>query len=126
MFETFFKIIKFGSTGLLGMGIDFGTTWLCKEKLKLNKYLASSIGFVLAIINNYIINRIWTFKSANPHWQQEFGKFFLFGVIGLFLNNGFVYLFHQKLKWNFYMAKLAATIIVFLWNFYTNYYLNFR
>lgn len=126
MSETFLKIIKFGITGSAGMVIDFGATWICKEKLKWNKYLSNSIGFVLAVINNYIINRNWTFKSNNPQWQSEFEKFFLFSVIGLLLNNIFVWLFHQKLKWNFYAAKLAATVIVFIWNFCSNYYFNFR
>ena len=40
------------------MIVDFGMTWLCKEKLRWNKYLSNSIGFVLAATNNYIWNRL--------------------------------------------------------------------
>jgi putative flippase GtrA len=47
--DLFFRIIKFGLTGLLGMAIDFGATWLCKEKIKINKYIANAIGFTLAV-----------------------------------------------------------------------------
>lgn len=126
MLEKFFTVLRFGITGSMGMAIDFGITWFCKEKLKWNKYLANSTGFVIAVINNYIINRIWTFKSTNPNWEVEFEKYFLFSLIGLLLNNSFVYLFHQKLKWNFYASKLAASALVFIWNFSSNYFLNFR
>lgn len=126
MNETLIKIFRFGVTGVSGMIVDFGATWLCKEKLKLNKYVSNSIGFALAVINNYIINRNWTFESRNPEWFPEFEKFFLFALIGLALNNLFLYLFHQRMKWNFYLAKLMATGLVFIWNFCTNYFFNFK
>ena len=39
------KFIKFLIVGVSGLIIDFGLTYLCKEKIKLNKYLSNSIGF---------------------------------------------------------------------------------
>ena len=47
MYAFIVKMIKFGLVGLMGMVIDFGITWLCKEKLKWNKYVANSCGFTL-------------------------------------------------------------------------------
>lgn len=126
MINTFWKIIKFGVTGTVGMLIDFGVTWLCREKLKWNKYIANTTGFSLAATNNFIINRNWTFKSVNPNWHLEFEKFLVFSLIGLALNNLFIFIFNDKLKLNFYVSKLAATVLVFVWNFMSNYYFNFR
>lgn len=126
MLQLFLKIIKFGLAGTVGIFIDFGITWLCKEKLRWNKYLSNVIGFSLAVVNNYILNRIWTFKSTNPRWEAEFGRFVLLSLIGLGLNNLFLYLFHQKLKMNFYAGKLVATLIVFVWNFTSNLVFNFH
>ena len=108
------------------MVIDFGTTWFCREKLKWNKYLANTIGFTLAAINNFIINRLWTFKSINPNWHVEFGKFVLFSLVGLGLNNLVVFILHGRYKVNFYVSKVIATLLVFAWNFTTNYYFNFK
>jgi len=48
------KFLKFCLIGLSGMLIDFGTTWLLKEKLRINKYFANSTGFILAATSNYI------------------------------------------------------------------------
>lgn len=126
MTGTFWKIIRFGITGASGMVIDFGITWVCREKLKWNKYIANSTGFTIAAINNFIFNRIWTFRSNNPDWTPEFGKFMAFSLAGLLLNNLFVYIFHKRLNQNFYLSKLVATLLVFLWNFTMNYYFNFR
>ena len=42
------KFVKFCVVGFSGMVVDFGVTWLCKEKLHWNKYLSNSLGFVLA------------------------------------------------------------------------------
>ena len=53
-----FKLIKFILVGFTGLFIDFGLTFFCKEKLNLNKYISNSIGFVLAALSNYFINRI--------------------------------------------------------------------
>ena len=126
MTAIFWKIIKFGVAGAMGMLIDFGTTWLCREKLRWNKYIANSTGFTIAAINNYMINRLWTFQSTNPNWQSELVKFLLFSLVGLALNNLFVFLLHSRFKMNFYLGKLVATLLVFAWNFTSNYFFNFK
>ena len=125
--EIFFRIIKFGLTGLLGMAIDFGATWLFKEKIKINKYIANAIGFSIAVTNNYFINRIWTFESTNPHLGTEFTKFVFVSLVGLGLNTYIIYLFHQRKNGvNFYLAKFFAIVIVFIWNFLANWLFTFR
>jgi len=125
--ELFFRILKFGVTGLLGMAIDFGVTWLCKEKIKINKYVANALGFIFAVTNNYLINRVWTFQSTNIHWGTEFSKFIVVSIIGLALNTVIIYLFHQRKNGtNFYVAKFFAIAIVFIWNFIANLMFTFR
>ncbi|HNP22427.1 MAG TPA: GtrA family protein [Panacibacter sp.] len=123
--ELVLKILKFGITGLSGMVVDFGATWLGRERLKWNQYFANSCGFTLAVINNYIINRFWTFESKEA-WMPEFGRFVLFSTVGLALNNLLLYVFHEKLKLNFYLAKAIAIGCVFIWNFVVNYEFNFH
>lgn len=119
------KFLKFCIVGFSGMVVDFGFTWLCKEKFKWNKYVSNSIGFVLAATNNYIWNRWWTFQSDNANIPIEYGKFLVISVIGLGLNNLVVYLMHEKLKLNFYLAKLIAIGVVTVWNFVMNYRFTF-
>ena len=126
MWVIFFNAVKFGAVGILGMFIDFLFTWIGKEKLKLNKFLANAIGFVVAVCSNYLLNRIWTFASRNPQVFQQFLQFLAVSTIGLALNMLFLYLLHEKLKLNFYLSKLFAIALVFTWNFTANYLFTFK
>lgn len=119
------KLIKFCVVGFSGMIVDFGLTWLCKEKLKFNKYVSNSIGFIVAATNNYIWNRLWTFGSVSQEISREYLSFILISAVGLLLNNLFIYLFNDRLKWNFYLSKVFAIGLVTLWNFFLNYFVTF-
>lgn len=128
MIETGFilKFIKFCLVGGSGLIVDFGVTYLCKEIAKLNKYISNSLGFIVAATTNFILNRIWTFSSQSPDIMKQYGLFFLFSLIGLCLNNGIIYLLHGKGKLNFYLSKLIAIGVVTFWNFFMNYFFNFK
>ena len=123
---SFIKLFKFGVVGFSGMLIDFGITYLCKEKLKINKYIANMLGFTLAVINNFILNRIWTFNSVSQNWQEEFLRFLLFSLSGLAVNTFLVYILNGRFKVNFYLAKAIAIICVFFWNYSLNAMFNFK
>ena len=124
--DLLWKFLKFGVVGFSGVFVDFGITWLCREKIKLNQYLANSTGFLCAVISNYILNRIWTFHSQDPSVMMQFSKFLLASVIGLAINNGIIYMLNERGKVNFYVAKLVATGVVTLWNFWANYTFTFN
>lgn len=126
MSELFIKFIKFGIVGASGVGVDFGITWLCKEKLRLNKYVANSTGFLCAVVSNYVLNRVWTFNSQDPAVAMQFSKFLLASLIGLGINNGIIYLLNERLGVKFYTSKLIATGVVTLWNFWANYTFTFH
>jgi putative flippase GtrA len=120
------KFLKFCVVGFSGVIIDFGTTWLLKERARVNKYVANSIGFVLAASSNYFFNRIWTFESSDPGIAAQYFYFLLIAVIGLGINNLIIYILNERLKYNFYFSKLIATVVVTLWNFLMNLYLTFN
>ena len=120
------KFLKFGVVGFSGVFVDFGITWLFKEKVKLNKYLSNAIGFVCAATSNYILNRIWTFESENAEIATEYGKFMLVSVIGLGINSLTLYILTDKFKWNFYLSKIFAIGMATLWNFFANLLFTFK
>lgn len=114
------KFIKFGIVGCSGMLIDFGTTYLCKEVLKLNKYISNGIGFILAATSNYFMNRTWTFESHKEEIGVQYLQFMVVSIVGLGINSLVLYLLTDKLKWNFYFSKLIAIAITTIWNFFAN------
>jgi putative flippase GtrA len=120
------QMMRFGAVGATGMAIDFAATWLCKEKLQMNKFAANSIGFCLAVINNYLLNRWWTFESHDEQVTLQFGKFIFVSIIGLALNNLLLYIFTNRLRFHFYRSKLAVIGLVFFWNYFANTFITFR
>ena len=107
------------------MCIDFSTTWLLKEKVKINPYIANSCGFVLAASSNYLLNRLWTFTSHNPEIVREYFSFFIIALVGLGLNNLTIWILIKKYHLNFYFSKLIAIFIVTIWNFGMNFLFTF-
>jgi len=120
------RIIKFGLVGVSGMAIDFSVTWLCKEKLHLNKYISNSAGFCCAVTNNFLLNRYWTFGYAAHPFAIQFATFVLVSVAGLLINNLFLYLLSKYINTNFYLIKLAVTGLVFFWNYGINFLFTFN
>lgn len=118
--ELFLKFLKFGTVGAWGAVVDFGLTYFLKEKIGLNKFAANSTGFLTAVASNYILNRIWTFHSADPAVAVQFSKFLGIALVGLAINNGIIYLLNEKRDKNFWFAKAVATGTVMLWNFWAN------
>ena len=107
------------------MLVDFGLTYLLKEKIKIHKYVANACGFMMAASTNYILNRIWTFHSKNPQIMLEYGHFIFISFIGLGINSLILWILVSKYNKNFYLAKLFAIALTTLWNFAANLYFTF-
>lgn len=118
--DTLLKFIKFGAVGISGIFVDFGVTYLCKEILKIPKYISNAIGFTLAASTNYILNRVWTFQSQNPEIAVEYIKFFVVSLIGLGINTLVLWTLVSKFKRHFYLSKLFAIAVTMIWNFLAN------
>ena len=120
------RFIKFGMVGLLGMAIDFSITWFFKEKLRVNKYIANSLGFSVAVINNFLLNRYWTFENTSNPIAGQLTKFALVSITGLLINNTLLYLLLKGNKRNFYFIKLVVIGLVFFWNYFLNLLFTFK
>lgn len=125
LYDIVLKFLKFGVVGFSGVFVDFGFTYIFKEWIKLNEFIANSIGFIIAATTNYVLNRIWTFQSQNPDIGKEFTEFFIISIIGLGINNSVLYFMIKRFNLNFYISKLFAIGITTIWNFFANYLYTF-
>ena len=92
MILTFKQFIKFGIVGVSGTIIDLGILniliFISDHASGAWFPLFKGTSTALAIVNSYIWNRKWTFKSQNDAKVIEFGNFFIISVIGLGINVG--------------------------------------
>lgn len=126
MYESLFTILKFGLVGASGVAVDFGVTWLLKEKAGMHKYAANSLGFMAAASNNYIWNRLWTFDNHDPDVAVQYLVFILVSLGGLLFNNAALWFFHEKRKMPFYTSKILAVFVAMFWNYFGYKFLAFR
>jgi putative flippase GtrA len=114
------KFIRFCIVGFLSFIVDFSLTYICKEKLHWNKYIANTTGFLTSSIVNFVLNRIWAFNSKDEQMTKQAVLFAISTVAGLVLGNGMVYLFADLLGIHFYIAKLISIAVMMIWNFTFN------
>ncbi|MBP5677906.1 MAG: GtrA family protein [Bacteroidales bacterium] len=125
------KFLKFGVVGASGMVVHGGVLYLMKEVVNLNPFVANTIGFICAATTNYILNRIWTFRSHENQVAVEYLKFILVSIIGLGINNGTLWLGGKMLPdwnddWRFYILWVFAVGVTTLWNFFGNLIFTFK
>src|SRR5215831_18089612 len=99
---NFSRLFKFGLVGLSGLLIDFSITYLLKEKVLINKYIANATGFSCAVISNFLLNKYWTFNSvSNKLISNQFFLFAIISVMGLCINSSVIMLLIKKMNIRF-------------------------
>ncbi|MFN7240712.1 MAG: GtrA family protein, partial [Chitinophagales bacterium] len=108
--DFIYRILKFGTVGFFCFFIDFGLTYVFKEKLKFNKFTANTIGFLTSAVVNFTLNRMWTFESSSHDIEMQFVKFISIASFALILNSVIIYLLNVKIRFNFYISKLTMPL----------------
>jgi putative flippase GtrA len=114
------QFVKFGIVGTSGVVIDWSAFYIFNHYLGVFYLTSKVLSFSLAVINSYIWNRRWTFRSENPRKAKEFTKFILAASVGLGLNTLIFYISVQKFHLSYFPSLLIATAIVTFWNFTIN------
>ena len=86
---------------------------------------ASGLAFAVAVVNNYLLNRWWTFRSSGT-MGPEFLKFLVVSIAGLVLNEVVFYAFRAQLHVNVLVSQLLAIACVLPFNFADNKLWSFR
>lgn len=81
-------------------------------------YLSTASAFIAGLLVNYILSKAFVFPgSAIKNKTIEFLIYFIIGLIGLGLTELIMYIFASQLDLSHMAIKIAATVIVFFWNF---------
>lgn len=121
------RLIRFAAVGGVGTLIDFGGLILLKG-IGLPTLMANTLSYSMGIVNNYALNRLWTFPdSRSKPAMTQFAQFAMISLLGLAFNNLLVLLLEAPLgrlfgtpNSGYVFAKVFATVLVMLWNFVAN------
>jgi putative flippase GtrA len=125
---AYLEFLKFSVVGLTGTTVDFGIYAILTRVLGVYYILATAISVFIAIINNFLLNKYWTFKKGQSgRGGSEYVKFFVVSIINYFINIGITYVMveysHAELifgTYNDFFAKVVAIGIVLFSNYFGN------
>jgi putative flippase GtrA len=79
------QFLKFIITGTISNFIAYIFFVVLIYIFHINYKIATSILFLVFLLNNFTLNRFWTFK-ANSNYKLSFSIFLFFYIVGYFIN----------------------------------------
>lgn len=115
--KTFFR---YSIVGALGTAIDIGSLYVFVEFFHVPVLLAAAFSFLLAALNNFALNKMWTFRVKSKNNRKLFIKFMVVSLIGFALTELFMIVFIELFSLWYLFAKALTSLIVLVWNFLGN------
>jgi dolichyl-phosphate beta-glucosyltransferase len=118
--KEFVVFVKYSAVGMTGTALDVGSLYVFVDLLHIPVLLAAAMSFTLAVVNNFILNKFWTFRNATRNVRKQFIKFVIVSVVGLVLTEICMALFVFLLGIWYIASKLVTSVVVLTWNFLAN------
>jgi putative flippase GtrA len=80
------QFIKFGVVGLLNTFVHYLIFFLLFRIAGVEMITASALGYLLGVLNSFVLNRRWTFEVTGDGHRKDFVKFFSVNLISLAVN----------------------------------------
>ena len=113
------RLLKFGSVGALGAVTNLAI-YSTLIFIDVNYNLAAVAAFAVAVTQNFLLNKRWTFKDHDVTVKYRFAKYFVLNFLSFLLNlailNLVIYLFGTEK-----MIQIAAQILGIMGAMLTNF-----
>ena len=118
------QFISYFFVGGVAAIVEWVMFFIFANVLQINYFVSTVIAFIFSTTANWILGRITTFKDNNTYKDKKAKEAFIVFVvsaIGLLFNLILMYLFVTVMGFDSSLgktlSKIAATGIVFIWNF---------
>ncbi len=133
------RFLKFAFVGVTGTIVDFGLMNLFSLTFKIPLIWAQAMSFTIAVINNFLWNRFWTYPdSRSKAAHRQLLQFFLINLVGIAIRTPLIAWLNQAilnsltnstaalpLENTIISQNLALALsvgVIMLWNFFANRY----
>ncbi len=113
------QFFYFTGLGAIGTAGHYATLIVLVQFWRVDPVVATTFGFIVGAMINYILNYHITFNSDKRH-IEALSKFLLVATIGAGINAFIMYAGVDWLDIHYLLAQIIATGIVLLWNFLVN------
>ena len=121
------EFYRYVVVGGLAFAIHFGVLIFLTERIGIHYLLSSAIAFFIAVVASYTAAIYWVFECRTlPNKNTEFGVFLLIGIVGLLLNQFFLWVLTESAEIHYLISQIITTGLVFVWNFSARKFTLFR
>lgn len=119
------QFVKFGIVGASGFIVNFLVAHALQKTTNLSGFTDFAIGFMLGGVSNYLLNRIWTFRSQRNPWVEGM-QFLVVSAIALAFGKIVFAIAEREGFHHFTITWFVATCAGVFVNFFLNKYWTFR
>ncbi len=114
------QFMKFGVVGVIAFVIDYGLMVFLTEVFGVPYLISTTISFAVSVVFNYVASMRYVFKRKDDmSRRREFIIFIILSIIGLGLNDLFMWLMVDFASIDYRISKIVVTVLVAIWNFVT-------
>ena len=119
------QFVKFGIVGASGTVVNFVIAHLLERGTSFTHFTDFAVGFMAGGVSNYVLNRIWTFRSKRNPWVEG-GQFLSVSLLALGLGKIVFALADYYQFHHFTTTWFIATVAGIFINFFVNKYWTFK
>jgi dolichol-phosphate mannosyltransferase len=123
--ENWIELLKFSVVGLSGYIVNLAVYVSLLKAAGLHYLPAAVCSFVVAVTNNYLWNRLWTFRSSRGHVYYQGMRFLIVSLAALGLNLAILRVL-VGLGTDKILAQAVAIVLVTPFSFSANKLWSFR
>jgi putative flippase GtrA len=119
------QLAKFCTVGGSGYVVNLAVYAFALDVLELKYYIAATISFLVAVVNNFLWNRAWTFRDQRGHFGYQGFRFFVVSM-AVYAANILLLLALVALGLGEVVSQACAIVLVTPINFIGNKLWSFR
>ena len=123
--HNWIELAKFSTVGATGYVVNLTVYTLLLRRAGLHYLGAATCSFFVAVTNNYLLNRIWTFRHRRGHFAYQGLRFLVVALLALSANLVILRIL-VALGVGKILAQAAAIVLVTPLNFVGNKLWSFR
>jgi putative flippase GtrA len=105
--ENWLQLIRFATVGASGYVVNLGVFTTCVHLVAIDYRVSAVIAFVVSVVNNFWLNRHWTFEAKHEHPMFQAARFFAVSLVAF----AFTYVVLIALVDGAHMTKVLAQAI---------------
>jgi putative flippase GtrA len=117
---SWMQLLKFGLVGCSGYLINLAVFAVLADNLGLHHVAAALGAFCVAVANNFLWNRRWTFESGDGHAGFQAARFFAVSVAALLINLAMLEILIAGPSMGNLAAQAVAVAVAMPFNFLGN------